>query len=462
MMDDLIDLAQAEKNEMTFQERTIYLAQFLGDVTRLAGQDCKHKGLQIYLHLDKSMPACILTDPNRLRQVLINLLRNACKYTQEGHVVLAVSATESMITQKVRLKFEIKDTGIGISQDHLNKVFEAFFQVENSKTYAEGGVGLGLSIVKDIVKKMNGKVNVSSTPNKGSVFTVEFEFSRPEKSPWFEIYKSLEPTRYTVLLLSRDQMLQRSFASLTSHINIDEIIYIEEDFARVLFYTDPNRKYWVVLDPMTATMDLDILVRAFGRNVFVLGQNKPPQVDLPVTYLGNAPFLPYEILTSSGFSSRKTQRKHLAGLLNLDKSKRTEIEDQQKEAIIKQDLNIIIADDDQGNIELYKAYFSNSPWQIDYNYDGVTAWESFEKKLPDLLILDVRMPNMDGFELLERIRGFEKRRNMKPIPVILVTADLLDYTAQTAKTFEDVTLLSKPIKKKLLMDTIQNVSTTYR
>lgn len=465
MLDDLIELAQAEKNEMTFQERNIYLAQFLGDVVKLAGQDCKHKGLNIYLHLDKSMPACVITDPNRLRQILLNLLRNASKYTLQGHVILAVQAQESLISNKVKLKFEIKDSGIGIPSDKLNKVFDAFFQVENSKTYAEGGVGLGLSIVKDIVKKMQGKISVNSSPNQGSVFTVELEFSRPERTNWYEIYKSHDTTKYTAVLLSRDPLLQKSFASLAFHSNIEEIVFINEDFAKVLLMTDPQRNYWIVHDPETATMDLDILAKTFGRHLFVLGPNKHianTSSAMLINYMNNVPFLPYELLTMNGFSSRSRQRKHLTPSTAV-KAAANQIETlKQQEVIPKENLSIIVADDDHGNIELYKAYFAKSEWQVCYNYDGESAWKSFERKLPDLLILDVRMPNMDGFELLEKIRAYEKQRNIKPIPVILVTADLLDYTARTAKTFDDVTLLSKPIKKKLLFDTIHSVSMNYR
>ena len=465
MMDDLIELAQAEKNEMTFQERTIYMAQFLGDVVKLAGQDCKSKGLKIYLHLDKSMPACVITDPNRLRQVLINLLRNASKYTLEGHVILAVHATESLISNRVKLKFEIKDTGIGIPSDKVSKVFDAFFQVENSKTYAEGGVGLGLSIVKDIIKKMHGKISVQSTPKKGSVFTIELELNRPDRVNWYEIYKTHDTTKYTAVLLSTDPQLQKSFSVLAFHPNIEEVVFITEDFAKVLLLTDPNRNYWFVHDPETAQMDLDILSKTFGRHVFVLGQGKIQQTwgHLNINHLSNAPFLPYELLTANGFTSRSRHRKHLSSdQLRQNSTVEPAVLPNMPIVVPKEDLSIIVADDDHGNIELYKAYFAKSTWQVNYNYDGETAWQSFEKKLPDLLILDVRMPNMDGFELLEKIRTYEKRRNIKPIPVILVTADLLDYTANTAKTFDDVTLLSKPIKKKLLFDAIHNVSMNYR
>ncbi len=463
MMDDLIELAQAEKNEMTFQERTIYMAQFLGDVVKLAGQDCKSKGLKIYLHLDKSMPACVIADPNRLRQVLINLLRNASKYTLAGHVILAVQATESLISNRVQLKFEIKDTGIGIPSDKVSKVFDAFFQVENSKTYAEGGVGLGLSIVKDIIKKMHGKISVQSTLKKGSVFSVELELNRPDRVNWYEIYKTHDTTKYTAVLLSTDPQLQKSFSALASHPNIEEVIFITEDFAKVLLLTDTNRNYWFVHDPETAQMDLDILSKTFGRHVFVLGQGKIQQTwgHLNINHLSNAPFLPYELLTANGFTSRSRHRKHLSSD-QLRKSTDPSALANMPVVVPKEDLSIIVADDDHGNIELYKAYFAKSTWQVNYNYDGETAWQSFEKKLPDLLILDVRMPNMDGFELLEKIRTYERHRNIKPIPVILVTADLLDYTAKTAKTFDDVTLLSKPIKKKLLFDAIHNVSMNYR
>ncbi|MFN3454337.1 MAG: hybrid sensor histidine kinase/response regulator [Pseudobdellovibrio sp.] len=454
MLDDLIELAKAEKNEMTFQERNIYLPQFLGDVVKLISQDCRTKGLKLYVEFDKNMPANITADPNRLRQILLNLLRNANKYTQEGYIKLSVSAIDSFTTNKVKLKFEIQDSGIGIPTDKLSRVFDAFFQVENSKLYSQGGVGLGLSIVKDIVKKMNGTVTVNSIPSKGSIFTVSLEFEKADKTKWYEIFKidTVQTGKnLELVVLSRNNFINDILQTLSSHPHIQNIIYLNDDLN--LVFSEQYKNSIIVADSESISIDLDKLKNTFGKNLFIINDTQKIETSNASTqanFISNHPFLAYELLVAMGFSSRTKSRQEF-------QKKQSPLEQKSNSApniTPPENLSVIIADDDLGNIELYKAYLAKVNWKIEYTYDGLAAWNVYQNSKPDLLILDVRMPHMDGFQLIEKIRTHEKTNKLGNVPIVLVTADILDYTSKTAKSFTNVTLLSKPLKKSLLMETI--------
>lgn len=456
MINDLLDLAKAESNDFNLQGKNTHFVQFLSDVAKMNHQECEAKGLNFYTYFSPQLPAVIVCDPNRLRQVLLNLLRNACKYTNSGYISLNVSqhpdsAPEARFT---KIRFEIKDTGLGIPKDKIGRVFDAFFQVEHSSTYAEGGVGLGLSIVKDIVNKMGGKIDVHSTLNSGTIFSVDLEFEVFDRTPWVEIYKAESPQLKNVIVLSNDPLIQRSLEPLAQHpflkLHFLDTVAVESAKREL----SANAGDFIVVDLESSGVTIEKILQKWSSKVLILiGKVKDPSSlssASTVSVLNRTPLLASELLSHLGFSSRSRVRElnrnaiaQKVNDINLEK--------------IKTDLNIIVADDDIGNIELYKAYFAKATWNIRYGMDGAEALKFYQSEKSDLLILDVRMPNMDGFGVIEKIRDQEKIHNKPSVPIILVTADLLDYTVERAKNFDNVTLLTKPLKKSILFEQITKV-----
>lgn len=216
MIDDLLELSKSEADSFSFERKKTNLVQFLTDIVKLIAFECRSKNLLIYTYFDPKLPQVIVCDPNRLRQVLLNLLRNAFKYTNEGHIELNVFLRNSNINTS-SIRFEVKDTGIGIQSDKLNKIFDAFFQVENPSTFAEGGVGLGLSIVKEIVKKMNGQIFVHSDPKSGSEFQVDLDFEVQNAHYWVDAYKLKNPVQKKLFIISADPLFQKTFSVLGTH-----------------------------------------------------------------------------------------------------------------------------------------------------------------------------------------------------------------------------------------------------
>ncbi|MBO9666985.1 MAG: response regulator, partial [Bdellovibrio sp.] len=450
MIEDLIDLAKSETNELQVQPKRVNLMGFLNEVAKISGQDCSKKGLRLYTQYSPELPTAVKCDPSRLRQILLNLLRNACKYTNHGHVILRVSTEPHPNPLHTILKFEVEDTGVGIQQDKLQQVFDAFFQVENSYALSEGGVGLGLAIVKELVKKLNGTVSVRSTPKKGSSFEVVLEMEVLDASPWTESFRNPTDTVRDLILISPDELLATSLWPLGLHPTIifNHVKLLNELGPMIGTTKDHNK--WFLLDETRnhfSAVDIDHLQRL--GNVILLGDRdallaKHPGLNAPI--LSSHPVLISDIMTASGFVIKATRRAERDGKEQSAAANR--------KAGLPDDLKILVADDDMGNQELYQAYFDEKPWNIKYTLNGAEAYDSFKQNPPQVVILDVRMPVMDGFEAAAKIRQYEKSRGLHECPILLVTADALEETMEQAHEISNVKFLTKPIRKSVLMDSL--------
>jgi Signal transduction histidine kinase len=446
MIEDLLDLAKSETNDLQIQPKKMNLAQFLSEIAKISGQDCLKKNLRFYAQIPADLPSVVICDPSRLRQILLNLLRNACKYTNSGYVALRVKILSLPGAEKMTVRFEVEDTGVGIPQDKLSRVFEAFFQVESSYKLSEGGVGLGLAIVKELVRKLDGRINVHSRPKKGSIFEVDLDFEVPDRSSWVEAYKSAdENDQKTIVAISQDPLFMESLTALGSHSNLR--LFKESNLVEPKAQV-ANR--WYILDADADGFSLDrALALSKLANVIVAGNRKAildQRADFPLLILDNAPILSIEILTAIGLSPARLVKR-------ADKKESTQAP-VKTNTEVRDDLSLIVADDDSGNQELYMAYFESKPWKTEYAMNGQEAYDLFMKQPSDILILDVRMPLMDGFEVAEKVRAHEKEHQLKTTPIILVTADALEETVERAGRIPGVTFLTKPIRKSVLFDSI--------
>jgi signal transduction histidine kinase/ActR/RegA family two-component response regulator len=172
LIDDVLDLSRIEASKLTLQETTFDLRSLVQDAVDLMATTVRDKPLTLSCTIARRLPGRVVGDPMRLRQVLVNLLHNAVKFTDRGHVVLEVSLLQAF-DDAVRLRFAVRDTGIGIAEDQFDSVFDAFTQVDSSSTRRHGGSGLGLAIVKQLADLMGGSVGVDSRVDQGSTFWLE-------------------------------------------------------------------------------------------------------------------------------------------------------------------------------------------------------------------------------------------------------------------------------------------------
>ncbi|WP_374029973.1 hybrid sensor histidine kinase/response regulator [Bdellovibrio bacteriovorus] len=447
MIEDLLDLAKSETNEIQLQPRNFHLLHFLSDVAKISGRDCAKKNLRLYVEFDFNLPTLVKCDPSRLRQILLNLLRNACKYTSEGHVTLRASVLRSLTENIQTLRFEVEDTGIGIQHDKLQKIFDAFFQVENSYAFSEGGVGLGLAIVKELVRKLEGRLSVQSVPKKGSLFQVDLDIEVLDPSHSIEYYRPPDSAMREFILISSDMLLEKSTKPLSMH---SSVVFTQIPSVSEVPPAETSKNRWYLLDTIGSEFSkADIKKLAHAGNMIFLGHKeelleKYPGLSAPV--IESSPLLLSEVLTASGFLGKRPHRKEHKDPVAADGTS--------VRSNIPNELNVLVADDDMGNQELYKAYFEGKSWSVHYTMNGEEALQSYMKNPCDVLILDVRMPVMDGFEAAERVRAYESEKGLPQRPILLVTADALEETMKKAETIPGLSFLTKPIRKSTLMDSL--------
>ena len=181
IVNDILDYSKASAGKLVFEEIALELARVAEDVTKLMGEAARRKSLQLILRLDPALPGFVRGDPTRLRQVLANLLGNAIKFTEHGEVILSMRALTEAAGEVV-IRFEIRDTGIGIAPEALTGLFQPFHQADGSTTRKYGGTGLGLAISAQLVERMGGKIKVKSALGKGSTFFFDAHF-RPASKP---------------------------------------------------------------------------------------------------------------------------------------------------------------------------------------------------------------------------------------------------------------------------------------
>lgn len=458
MIEDLLDLARSESNEIHVQMKTFNLSQFLDEIARIGGQECAKKGLRMYANFADDLPTLVVSDPSRLRQILLNLLKNACKYTNEGFVALKVTSQDIGTPGSRRVRFEFRDSGIGIPKDKIGRIFEAFFQLDSTQVLAEGGVGLGLSIVRELVRKLKGKIDVRSTPGRGSVFHVDLNLETPDESPWLHRYKSADEKSRDLVLLSGDQIWSECVMSLSNHPNLNVLPLHPSELNAFLSSTSGHLDEWIICDLESSRLSLEEFRKKMGSRKYVVVGNKKEIFDRfgepPFPVVEACPTVLSDILVAVGLTSRKRQRPSTESEARLPSPAGKEL--------LKENISIVIADDDVGNRELYRAYFENAKWKIDYTENGQVAWEAYLNRKPDLLILDVRMPVLDGFGVIEKVRQHEEKNGLPRTPVILVTADALEQTAERARGITNVTLLTKPIRKSKLLETMNHAHTEGR
>ncbi len=215
LLDDLLDISRIEAGQVSFDNRDFNLGTLLRGLVDLTRVTAEPKGLRVDLTLEPGLPAHLLGDPARLRQVLFNLLGNAVKFTPRGAVRLTVTRApvQESATESITLRFMVEDTGIGIPADALPRLFDAFYQVESGTARRFGGSGLGLAIGKRLVEGMGGQMGVESLPGVGSRFWVDLSFGFPAAVPAARPAHPRRDTPALVVLLVEDEEVNRQVLS---------------------------------------------------------------------------------------------------------------------------------------------------------------------------------------------------------------------------------------------------------
>ena len=446
IINDILDFSKIESGRLELERMEFVVRECIESVLDLFAPKCAEKGIDLLYEIADGVPGSARGDPTRLRQILVNLLANAVKFTDQGEVVLSVRA-EPHHDGRVELGFSIRDTGIGIPREGLARLFQSFTQVDSSTTRRFGGTGLGLVISKRLAELMGGHMWVESEPGKGSTFhfavIVEPLGSKPR--PW------LTPgpghlTGRSLLVVDDNATNRRILIQLATSWGMR--VKAVESGAEALALLEGGEQFDVaVLDMHMPVMDGSMLAAAIRR---VRTEDELPLVLL--SSLGTReqvsdPTLFTAFLTKPAKPLQLFEA--LAGVVRTDTAGPRPVTAHPfvaaAIAAASRPERVLLAEDNPVNQKVALLMLAKLGFRADLAGDGVEAIEAVQRQHYDIVLLDVQMPRMDGLEVAHRILERWPERRLRPW-LIAITANAMqgDREACLAAGMDDY--ISKPIK----------------
>ncbi len=469
IINDILDLSKVEAGQINLEHVDFDLADLFDRIGEIMGIRANNKGLELNCHIAPDVPVSLVGDPTRLRQVIVNLLGNAIKFTESGEIILGVRKSPEAVpgqeTETVELVFTLKDTGIGIPPDKLDLVFERFTQADSSTTRKYGGTGLGLPITKRLAELMAGSIQVESEVGKGSVFTFTARFAL-QKEPRKEEEPSLADIVGCRALVIDDNatnrmIIREMLTGWGTHVTTagsgwSGITALREAVAS-------NNPYdFVILDYHMPIMDGFATATAIREDpalspmVIIMLSSGYPKEDLAkARQVGIDQFLYKPV-------KRRDLREAIS--LSLGKVQPASPEAAQSAATetkpaaapdqpgYQRPLRILLVEDNEDNRLLIWAYLKNTPHQVQMAENGAIAVDKFKTATYDIVLMDMQMPVMDGYTATREIRRWEQDQGRPSVPVIALTAHALKEDEQKSRDAGCDGHITKPIKKARLLE----------
>ncbi len=445
LIGDVLDLSCIEAAGLELKNERVNLSEFMREVAITTSNQALDKKLELICLIDATVPEEVIIDPLRLRQVLLNLLSNGIKFTHHGEIELSVKLQVDADELAHRyLLFKVKDTGIGLSEQQQQQVFERFWQADNSATTHHGGAGLGVSIAQTLVHCMEGTIGVESEPQIGSTFWVKLP------------------------LQVRDGLDTRVTRSQAPHVG-GAVLIIESNEKLMTGLVQSCQSVGITTYTVNTIMELgDVInhVEALGGIDFAIVADSPGGVDvfrvakvirqhlnesLPVIYAGYRG----RPLSETGGNSRflikpVTKSSLLAVIETLRKSPKMEDRHPPRRAT---QVDVLMAEDNAINAKVLLTLLEELGCSVQWAKDGAEALQLVLQKNFDIAFVDLRMPKLDGYSFTRDYRATEN--GLVHLPIIALTANTMDNVYQECMDAGMDDFLAKPVDSQVLSSVLK-------
>ena len=479
LINDILDFARVESGRLKLERTSFDASEVVERVAETLSIRAHQKKLELVVDIAPDTPATVIGDPLRLRQVLVNLIGNAIKFTEEGEIELKVAPEDDSGT----LHFKVSDTGIGIPADQLEEIFKGYTQAETSTARKFGGTGLGLAIVKQLTDLMGGRIWVESEVGRGTTFHFLTRFNlHAEHSRTIEAAPPLHGVK--MLVVDDSAANRNALARLLAHQgamvmtvgsgpeaiawmreleNRDSVILLDCRMTPTDGYETARRMQAAGLDttkviPMVTADDLNLKLPLLRKLGFLRHLIKPvrraeltaaiqsvagPAGSTEPVAASAAAIAKAAVPAAPARSAIATPLKGVAAASSLGRPMR-----------------VLVADDSEDNRLLIDAFLKKTGYAVDHADNGEVAVQKFLENRYDVVLMDIQMPVMDGYQAVRQIRDWEVAQGAARTPVIALTASVLDEAV--GKSFEAGcdTHVSKPVRRNTLLTAIQEVVTT--
>ena len=457
LINDILDFSKIEAGQLRLERTEFELIDMLEDAVDLVTLEAHKKNVDVGLYIDSRVPSRVFGDPTRLRQVVVNLVNNAVKFTHEGQIVLDVK-TLFVSKDKVKLKFSVTDSGVGIPLEKQPNLFQAFHQADSSTTRQFGGTGLGLFISKNLVKQMGGMLSFTSEPGIGSSFFFEMEFDRADGSVVLPVVpEDFFGGRRVLVVDDNDVIRDRIAKTLQAWgLSVEEAGSAKE----ALFLMRTAEAYELVIVDQTMP---HIDGWQFASEVHSDSSITPTRMIL-MSMKGGIGAVEAKMKLLGWFDSYLTkpirQSELSASVFRLlssemdleDAEDLEEVEDADNEEMlpVTEGFRILIAEDHDVNRKLLQTILVKNGHEVIEAPNGKDAYEIVAREKPDLVFMDCQMPVMNGYESTRQIR-----KSGYKAPVIAVTASALAEEREKCLNCGMSDLVTKPFKQAEILMMIE-------
>ena len=460
-VNDILDFSKIEAGKLQLDNSDFDLQELIEEVTDVFAHRVQSKQVELASRIQDEMPTHLRGDVTRLRQILVNLLGNAVKFTEQGEIVVSVSRVEEQADQ-VTLRVEVKDTGIGIAPSVQDKIFEAFSQADGSTTRKFGGTGLGLTIVKQLVRLMNGTVGVESSLGVGSTFWLQIPFHQPlnvESKRW----DACDAFRRMRVLVVDDNATNRHI--LDQYLNGWGITHMtvssgKEALEIIRNGSGPTALYdLAIIDGQMPEMDGFELARALradrrlemlkiimltsmGQDERLHASESASEPDCSITKPVRQSHLYNRLIALTTTGNRHSTH-----------AKPARVESAAMEP--RKDVSILVAEDNPVNRDVTSEMLEVMGYRVHTVCNGREAVEAVAGRVFDLVFMDCQMPVMDGFTATAAIRDRERDLGLPRLPIVALTAHAIAGDRERCLGHGMDDYLSKPFRQPQLMAVVQ-------
>ncbi|MBD3290179.1 response regulator [candidate division KSB1 bacterium] len=448
ILNDILDFSKIEAGQLQIEKVEFNLRTVIESISDVVIHRVEKKGLELNLFIQNDVPVYLIGDPARLRQVLVNLVGNAIKFTERGEVTIAVEPCKDSDNKQVELHFKVADTGIGIPKNRQEDIFKSFTQADSTTTRQYGGTGLGLTISRQLVNMMDGDIWVESEVHKGSTFHFIIRFE-----------------------VQKDQM--QTEMSLPVNIQGIKVLAVDDHSTNRLILSEMLKSLKVIpilassgkvaLELLNKNKDIDLIITDYQ-----MPEMSGIQLIEKIREIANFKYKPVIILTSVG-KSKKVKNLHEKDLVwtltkpikqsylfdsiitSMGKSgqrKRFQVQDTltpkiEKLKCLEDKARILLAEDNLVNQKVATALLNRTCIPVDVVGDGKSAMENLEKINYSLVLMDVQMPVMDGLATTRKIR---ENKKFESLPIIAMTAHAMKGDKEKCLSAGMNDYISKPIE----------------
>jgi two-component system, sensor histidine kinase and response regulator len=463
IINDILDFSKIEDGKLDLEMIEFDLRTAVEDASDMMAARAHEKGLEFICNIDPSVPSRVIGDPGRLKQILVNLASNAIKFTDAGEVIIHASLAKETINRAI-IRFEITDTGIGIPRENQNRLFKSFSQIDASTTRKYGGAGLGLAISKQLVENMRGRIGVESELGKGSKFWFTTNLQKQRKFQKEPIPIPSDLTKKRILVVD-DNRTNREI--LGNYLKSWGFQYRDAESGpealHLLFQAveEKNPFHLAITDHMMPGMDGEDLGRAIKTSTIL-----KDTILMMLTSRGmRGDAIRMKKIGFSAYLTKPVKRSYLFDCILTVFSEHPKHKTSKHKSLFvtrhsiseakKSKIRILVAEDNIVNQKLALKLIDKFGFQADAVVNGKEAISVLEKEDYDIVLMDIQMPEMDGFEATKVIRNPGSKVMDHDIPIIAMTAHALKGDRERCFEMGMDDYIPKPIEPKDLLEMIE-------